>query len=295
MKGIILAGGSGTRLHPMTLAVSKQLCPVYDKPMVYYPISTLMHAGIRDILVITTPEDQAGFQRLLGDGERFGVRISYAVQPRPDGLAQAFLIGRNFVGKERVALALGDNIFYGHGLPELLQAAAKRASGATVFAYRVLDPQRYGVVEFGADGKAVGLEEKPANPRSPFAVTGLYFYDNRVLEIAAGLSPSPRGELEITDVNRAYLALRDLHVEILGRGMAWLDTGTPEALMMASTFIQAIEARQGLKVSCPEEVAYHLGWITADGIRRLVEPMKMSDYGRYLLRMLEETTPVQSS
>ncbi len=295
MKGIILAGGSGTRLHPMTLAVSKQLCPVYDKPMVYYPLSTLMHAGIRDILVITTPEDQPGFVRLLGDGARFGVRISYAVQPRPDGLAQAFLIGRDFVGKERVALALGDNIFYGHGLPELLQAAAKRASGATVFAYRVLDPQRYGVVEFGADGKAVGLEEKPANPRSPFAVTGLYFYDNRVLEIAARLSPSPRGELEITDVNRAYLALGDLHVEIFGRGMAWLDTGTPEALMMASTFIQAIEARQGLKISCPEEVAYHLGWITADGIRRLVEPMKASDYGKYLLRMLEETTPVQSS
>jgi len=295
MKGIILAGGSGTRLHPMTLAVSKQLCPVYDKPMVYYPISTLMHAGIRDLLVITTPEDLPGFERLLGDGSRFGVRISYAVQPRPDGLAQAFLIGRDFVGKERVALALGDNIFYGHGLPELLQAAARRPSGATVFAYRVLDPQRYGVVEFGADGKAVGLAEKPANPRSPFAVTGLYFYDNRVLDIAATLRPSPRGELEITDVNREYLALGDLHVEILGRGMAWLDTGTPEALMMASTFIQAIEARQGLKVSCPEEVAYHMGWVTADGVRRLVEPMKKSDYGKYLLRMLEETTPASSS
>ena len=295
MKGIILAGGSGTRLHPMTLAVSKQLCPVYDKPMVYYPLSTLMHAGIRDLLVITTPEDLAGFERLLGDGSRFGVRISYAVQPRPDGLAQAFLIGRDFVGKERVALALGDNIFYGHGLPELLQAAARRESGATVFAYRVLDPQRYGVVEFGADGKAVGLAEKPANPRSPFAVTGLYFYDNRVLDVAAKLKPSPRGELEITDVNREYLALGDLHVEILGRGMAWLDTGTPEALMMASTFIQAIEARQGLKVSCPEEVAYHMGWVTADGVRRLVEPMKKSDYGKYLLRMLEETTPASSS
>jgi glucose-1-phosphate thymidylyltransferase len=295
MKGIILAGGSGTRLHPMTLAVSKQLCPVYDKPMVYYPLSTLMHSGIRDILVITTPEDLPGFERLLGDGSRYGVRISYAVQPRPDGLAQAFLIGRDFVGKERVALALGDNIFYGHGLPELLQAAARRTSGATVFAYRVLDPQRYGVVEFGTDGKAVGLAEKPANPRSPFAVTGLYFYDNRVLDIAADLKPSPRGELEITDVNREYLALGDLHVEILGRGMAWLDTGTPEALMMASTFIQAIEARQGLKVSCPEEVAYHMGWITADGVRRLVEPMQKSDYGKYLLRMLEETTPASSS
>ncbi len=295
MKGIILAGGSGTRLHPMTLAVSKQLCPVYDKPMVYYPLSTLMHAGIRDLLVITTPEDLPGFERLLGDGSRFGVKISYAVQPRPEGLAQAFLIGRAFVGKERVALALGDNIFYGHGLPELLQAAAQRTSGATVFAYRVLDPQRYGVVEFGADGKAAGLAEKPANPRSPFAVTGLYFYDNRVLDVAAKLKPSPRGELEITDVNREYLALGDLHVEILGRGMAWLDTGTPEALMMASTFIQAIEARQGLKVSCPEEVAYHMGWVTADGVRRLVEPMKQSDYGKYLLRMLEETTPASSS
>jgi glucose-1-phosphate thymidylyltransferase len=295
MKGIILAGGSGTRLHPMTLAVSKQLCPVYDKPMVYYPLSTLMHAGIRDLLVITTPEDLPGFERLLGDGSRFGVNISYAVQPRPDGLAQAFLIGRDFVGKERVALALGDNIFYGHGLPEVLQAAARRKSGATVFAYRVLDPQRYGVVEFGADGKAVGLAEKPPKPRSPFAVTGLYFYDNRVLDIAASLKPSPRGELEITDVNREYLALGDLHVQILGRGMAWLDTGTPEALMMASTFIQAIEARQGLKVSCPEEVAYHMGWVTADGVRRLVEPMKKSDYGKYLLRMLEETTPASSS
>lgn len=291
MKGIILAGGSGTRLHPMTLAVSKQLCPVYDKPMVYYPLSTLMHAGLRDILVITTPEDQPGFIRLLGDGSAFGIRLSYGVQPRPEGLAQAFLIGRDFVGTDRVALALGDNIFYGHGLPELLQSAGRRTSGATVLAYRVLDPQRYGVVEFGPDGRAVGLEEKPVRPRSPFAVTGLYFYDNRVLDIAAGLKPSPRGELEITDVNRAYLALGELHVEILGRGMAWLDTGTPEALMMASTFIQAIEARQGLKISCPEEVAYHMGWITAADVRKLVEPMKKSDYGTYLLRMLEESAP----
>ena len=291
MKGIILAGGSGTRLYPITLAVSKQLCPVYDKPMVYYPLSTLMHAGIREILVITTPEDQAGFVRLLGDGSAFGLRLSYAVQPRPEGLAQAFLIGRDFVGTDAVALALGDNIFYGHGLPELLQSAARRPSGATVFAYRVLDPERYGVVEFGPDGKAVGLEEKPAHPRSHFAVTGLYFYDNRVLDIAAALKPSGRGELEITDVNRAYLASGDLHVEIFGRGMAWLDTGTPEALNLASTYIQAIEARQGLKISCPEEVAYHMGWIAAGDVRKLVEPMKKSDYGVYLLRMLEESAP----
>ncbi len=291
MKGIILAGGSGTRLYPITLALSKQLCPIYDKPMVYYPLSTLMHAGIREILVITTPEDQAGFVRLLGDGSAFGLRLSYAVQPRPEGLAQAFLIGRDFVGADAVALALGDNIFYGHGLPELLQAAARRPSGATVFAYRVLDPERYGVVEFGPDGRAVGLEEKPAHPRSHFAVTGLYFYDNRVLDIASRLKPSARGELEITDVNRAYLASGDLHVEIFGRGMAWLDTGTPEALMLAATYIQAIEARQGLKISCPEEVAYHMGWITAGDVRNLVEPMKKSDYGVYLLRMLEESTP----
>jgi len=291
MKGIILAGGSGSRLHPMTVAVSKQLCPVYDKPMVYYPLSTLMLAGIRDILVITTPDDQPGFVRLLGDGSAFGIRVSYGVQPRPEGLAQAFLIGRGFVGGDRVALALGDNIFYGHGLPELLQAAARREGGATVLAYRVLDPERYGVVEFGPRGKAIGLEEKPHHPRSHFAVTGLYFYDNRVLDIAARLKPSPRGELEITDVNRAFLALGELHVEILGRGMAWLDTGTPEALMMASTFIQAIEARQGLKISCPEEIAYHNGWITAADVRKLVEPMAKSDYGTYLLRMLEESVP----
>jgi len=287
VKGIILAGGSGTRLYPLTLAVSKQLCPVYDKPMVYYPLSTLMLAGLRDILVITTPEDQAGFVRLLGDGGQFGTRISYAVQPKPEGLAQAFVIGRSFVGADAVALALGDNLFYGHGLPEMLQRAAARADGATVFAYRVLDPERYGVVEFDAKKRAIGLEEKPKEPRSSYAVTGLYFYDNRVLDIAANLKPSPRCELEITDVNRAYLETGDLHVEILGRGMAWLDTGTHEALLMASNFIQAIEARQGLKVACPEEIAHKAGWISTADLTRLAKGMK-SDYGRYLLRMLED-------
>jgi glucose-1-phosphate thymidylyltransferase len=287
MKGIILAGGSGSRLYPLTLAVSKQLCPVYDKPMVYYPLSTLMLAGLRDILVITTPEDQTGFRRLLGDGGQFGIRISYATQPKPEGLAQAFLIGRPFVGEDAVALALGDNLFYGHGLPEMLQRAAGRASGATVFAYRVLDPERYGVVEFDGKGRAIGLEEKPKEPRSSYAVTGLYFYDNRVLDIATALKPSPRGELEITDVNRAYLETGDLHVELLGRGMAWLDTGTHEALLQASNFIQAIEARQGLKIACPEEIAHKAGWISAADVSRLAQQMK-SDYGRYLLRMLED-------
>ncbi|HEX2757398.1 MAG TPA: glucose-1-phosphate thymidylyltransferase RfbA [Thermoanaerobaculia bacterium] len=287
MKGIILAGGSGSRLYPLTLAVSKQLCPVYDKPMVYYPLSTLMLAGLRDILVITTPEDQTGFVRLLGDGAQFGIRISYATQPKPEGLAQAFLIGRPFVGEDAVALALGDNLFYGHGLPEMLQRAASRAAGATVFAYRVLDPERYGVVEFDGKGRAIGLEEKPKEPRSSYAVTGLYFYDNRVLDIATALKPSPRGELEITDVNRAYLETGDLHVELLGRGMAWLDTGTHEALLQASNFIQAIEARQGLKSACPEEIAHKAGWISTADVARLAVQMK-SDYGRYLLRMLED-------
>jgi len=288
MKGIILAGGSGTRLHPITLGISKQLIPVYDKPMVYYPLSTLMLAGIRDILVITTPHEQDGFRRLLGDGSQFGVRLSYAVQARPEGLAQAFLIGRDFVGGDGAALALGDNIFYGNDLPQLLKTAAARASGATVFAYRVRDPQRYGVVEFDATGKAVGLEEKPAKPRSPYAVTGLYFYDNRVLDVAASLAPSPRGELEITDVNRAYLATGDLHVELLGRGMAWLDTGTHEALLQASTFIQAIEQRQDLKVACPEEVALNLGYVSPADVRRLGEAMRNSEYGQYLLRLVAD-------
>ena len=288
MKGIILAGGSGTRLHPVTRGVSKQLVPVYDKPMIYYPLSTLMLAGIRDVLVITTPHEQEGFRRVLGDGSPFGVSISYAVQPSPDGLAQAFLIGREFVGSDRVALALGDNIFYGHGFSELLQAAAKRETGATVFAYRVRDPERYGVVEFGPDGRAISLEEKPAKPRSSYAVTGLYFYDNSVLDVAANLKPSPRGELEITDVNRVYLERSALHVEILGRGVAWLDTGTHASLLQASNFMHALEERQGLKVACLEEVAYRMGYIGAGKVRETAMAMKNNEYGQYLLRLLEE-------
>jgi len=288
MKGIILAGGSGTRLYPLTLAVSKQLVPIYDKPMVYYPLSTLMLAGIRDVLVITTPEDQAGFERLLGDGARLGIHVGYALQPRPEGLAQAFLIGRGFVGGDAVALALGDNIFYGTGFADLVRGAAARREGATVFAYRVRDPERYGVVEFDSSGRAIGLEEKPKAPRSAYAVTGLYFYDNTVLDMAAGLKPSARGELEITDVNLAYLKRGQLHVEVLGRGTAWLDTGTHESLLQASTFIQAIEERQGLKVSCPEEVAYNMGYITADDVLRIARTMEKNEYGQYLKRLIED-------
>ena len=288
MKGIILAGGSGSRLHPLTLAVSKQLVPVYNKPMLYYPLSTLMLAGIREILVITTPEDQPAFRRLLGDGSDLGLRLEYAVQPKPEGLAQAFIIGREFVGDDRVALALGDNIFFGHGLPEALVQAAERSAGATVFGYRVQDPERYGVVEFDGSGTAISIEEKPAKPRSSYAVTGLYFYDNRVLDYAAKLKPSVRGELEITDLNLCYLEAGTLQVELLGRGYAWLDTGTHQSLMQASAYIQALEERQGLMVACLEEIAYNLGFIDADAVRRTATRMLKTDYGRYLLRMLEE-------
>jgi len=287
-RGIILAGGAGTRLHPLTFVVSKQLLPVYDKPMIYYPLSALMLAGIRDILVITTPEDRDAFRRLLGDGAWLGISIAYAVQPRPEGLAQAFVIGRDFVGADRVALALGDNIFYGQGFAGVLQRAAARPSGATVFAYRVRDPERYGVVSFDAAGRAIEIEEKPRAPRSSYAVTGLYFYDNRVVEIAAGLSPSARGEIEITDVNRAYLSSGDLHVEVLGRGFAWLDTGTVDSLLQASNFIQTLQERQGLQVACLEEVAFKMGFVDAAKVRDLADALGKSAYADYLRRMLEE-------
>ncbi|MDO4574536.1 MAG: glucose-1-phosphate thymidylyltransferase RfbA [Planctomycetia bacterium] len=285
-KGIILAGGAGTRLHPMTIGCSKQMLPVYDKPMVYYPLSVLMMSQIRDILVITTPEDQAAFQRLLGDGSQWGIRLQYVVQPHPGGLAQAFILGREFVGNDSVSLILGDNIFYGQGFRKLLARAASRTDGATVFAYRVRDPHRYGVVDFDNDGKALHIEEKPENPRSDYAVTGLYFYDNDVLDIAANLKPSPRGELEITDVNREYLNRGKLHVEILSRGFAWLDTGTPESLLQASNFMETIEHRQGLKVACLEEIALRYGFITKEAYLELANRHK-NEYCGYMKRVLE--------
>jgi glucose-1-phosphate thymidylyltransferase len=288
VKGILLAGGTGTRLAPVTRAISKQLVPVYNKPLVYYPLSTLMLAGIREILIITTPEEQLSFRRLLRDGSDLGLSLSYAEQPRPEGLAQAFLIGRDFVGTSGVALALGDNILYGDKLTDVLRRAAGRDRGATVFGYAVRDPERYGVVEFDGEGRPLSIEEKPAKPRSPYAVTGLYFYDNRVLEIAASLKPSARGELEITDVNRAYLAAGELRVEVFGRGVAWLDTGTCESLLMAALFVQSIEERQGLMLACVEEIAWRLGYISADQVRALASEMASTSYGRYLLRLVDE-------
>jgi len=289
MKGIVLAGGSGTRLHPVTEAISKQLLPVYDKPMIYYPLSALLLAGIRDILIISTPLDTPRFEQLLGAGERWGVSLKYEIQPSPDGLAQAFLIGRNFLQGEGCCLVLGDNIFFGSDLEKLLQAAAKRTQGATVFAYPVNDPERYGVVEFDANRKAVSLEEKPANPKSRYAVTGIYFYDNNIVSVAESMKPSPRGELEITDVNRWYLERGQLTTEVLGRGMAWLDTGTHDSLMEASSFIQTIEKRQGLKIACLEEIAYRKGYIDAEQVKWLAAKVAKSTYGEYLQRMLEET------
>ena len=288
MKGIVLAGGAGTRLHPITRGVSKQLLGVYDKPMVYYPISTLMLAGIRDILIITTPEDQASFQRLLGDGSRFGVNFTYAVQPKPEGLAQAFLIGEEFIGTDRVALVLGDNIFYGANLSKLLRNAADREVGATVFGYHVCDPERFGVVEFDANGKAISIEEKPAKPKSNYAVTGLYFYDNDVVNIAKNIRPSARGELEITAVNNEYLRRGQLHVEIFKRGYAWLDTGTHDSMLDAANFIRTVETRQGLQIACLQEIAYENGWMTKDDVRESMKDMLKTEYGQYLLRLVEE-------